>query len=48
MRFDEPMRLDRMTVYYTRDPQPAVKLLELPFGGGPESAERRAQSAERL
>jgi 2'-5' RNA ligase len=33
MRFDEPVRLDRMTVYYTRDPQPAVKLIELPFEG---------------
>src|SRR5215217_2108853 len=33
MHFDEPVRLDRMTVYYTRDPQPAVKLLELPFTG---------------
>ena len=33
MRFDEPVRLDHMTVYYTRDPQPAVKLLELPFSG---------------
>jgi 2'-5' RNA ligase len=31
IRFDEPARLDRMTVYYTRDPQPAVKLLDLPF-----------------
>lgn len=31
MRFDDPLRLDRMTVWYTRDPQPPVKLLELPF-----------------
>ena len=41
MRFDEPLCLDRMTVYHTRDPQPAVKLLELPFDGQ-ESVERGA------
>jgi 2'-5' RNA ligase len=33
MRFDEPAITDRLTVYYTRDPQPAVKLVELPLTG---------------
>ena len=33
MRFDEPVRLDRMTVYYTRDPQPAQNWMELPLAG---------------
>jgi 2'-5' RNA ligase len=33
MRFDEPAIIDRLTVYYTRDPQPAVKLVELPLNG---------------
>ena len=33
MRFDEPARVDRLTVYHTRDPQPAVKLLELALVG---------------
>ena len=33
MRFDEPAIIDRLTVYYTRDPQPAVKLVELPLIG---------------
>ena len=33
MRFDEPAIIDRLTIYYTRDPQPAVKLVELPLTG---------------
>ena len=33
MRFAEPALIDRMTVYYTRDPQPAVKLAEFPLVG---------------
>jgi hypothetical protein len=33
MRFDEPAIIDRLTVYYTRDPQPAVKMVELPLVG---------------
>jgi 2'-5' RNA ligase len=44
MRFDAPALVDRLTVYYTRDPQPAVKLLDLALTA--QSAERTAQ--ERL
>jgi 2'-5' RNA ligase len=33
MRFDEPAVIDRLTVYYTRDPQPAVKLAEFSLDG---------------
>jgi 2'-5' RNA ligase len=33
MRFDEPAIIDRLTVYYTRDPQPAVRMVELPLLG---------------
>ena len=32
VRIDEPALIDRLTVYFTRDPQPAVKMLELPLG----------------
>jgi 2'-5' RNA ligase len=32
-RIDEPCVIDRFEVYHTRDPLPARKLFELPFGG---------------
>jgi 2'-5' RNA ligase len=35
MRFDEPAVIDRLTVYYTRDPQPAVKMAEFRLTGPP-------------
>jgi 2'-5' RNA ligase len=39
MRFDEPLRIDRLRVLLTREPQPAKLLLELPLGASlPESA----------
>ena len=33
VRVDAPALVDRLTVYFTRDPQPAVKMLELPLEG---------------
>jgi 2'-5' RNA ligase len=33
MRFDAPAVIERLTVYFTRDPQPAVKMLDLPLAG---------------
>ena len=32
VRVDAPALVDRLTVYFTRDPQPAVKMMELPLG----------------
>jgi len=32
VRINEPVILDRLTVYHTMDPQPSKKLLELPLG----------------
>jgi 2'-5' RNA ligase len=32
MRFEQPVLIDRLFVYLTRDPQPAKRLLELPLG----------------
>ena len=32
MRFEQPLVIDRLFVYLTRDPQPAKRLLELPLG----------------
>lgn len=34
LRVDAPAVIDRLTVSYTRDPQPAVTIAELPLGGG--------------
>jgi hypothetical protein len=33
VRVDAPALVDRLTVYFTRDPQPAVKMMELPLAG---------------
>jgi 2'-5' RNA ligase len=33
VRIDAPAEIERLTVYFTRDPQPAVKLLDLPLAG---------------
>ena len=33
VRIDAPAVVDRLTVYFTRDPQPAVKLMELRLAG---------------
>jgi 2'-5' RNA ligase len=38
VRVDAPAVIDRLTVYFTRDPQPAVKLLELPLAGAAAAA----------
>ena len=32
VRINEPVIIDRLTVYHTMDPQPSKKLLELPLG----------------
>ena len=32
VRINEPVVIDRLTVYHTMDPQPSKKLLELPLG----------------
>jgi 2'-5' RNA ligase len=34
VRIDAPAEIERLTVYFTRDPQPAVKLLDLPLADG--------------
>ena len=35
VRINEPVLIDRITVYQTLDPQPSKKLLDLPLSGGP-------------
>jgi len=39
IRVNEPVLIDRVTLYQTVDPQPSRRLLELPLSGGSEQTE---------